>query len=202
MERTGLDELHSDTTFGHNIVEKGLRRQNGFLKSLPGDPYGGYRSLAKTFDDNFIPGLVVGGISGTLINFVEIVLIDWLKFGQIRFMDYAGLLAYGRQFYGFPENLLAFFIQVGLSATLGVLFIYIIDRVSTKDLLLKGIFFALNFWYFIFTLVLLFKVPYVLVVTFKGAAENLLSSSLFGVFLAESYQMIYLRKNRWGRSNS
>ncbi len=158
--------------------------------------------MAKTLDDNFIPGLVVGGISGTLINFVDIVLIDLLKFGQIRFMDYAGLLAYGRQFQGFPENLLAFFLQVGLSATLGVLFIYIIDRVSTKYLLLKGIFFALNFWYFIFALVLLFKVPYVLVVSFKGAAENLLSSLLFGVFLAESYQMIYLRKNRWGQPNS
>ncbi|HBE78041.1 MAG TPA: hypothetical protein DDW65_09730 [Firmicutes bacterium] len=151
--------------------------------------------MVNSFDDHFIPGLIVGGISGTLTNFVDIILVDFVKYGQVRFMDYAGLLAFGRQFHGFPENLLAFFIQMGLFATLGVLFICILSKVSTKYLLIKGIFFSLNFWYFIFALVLLFKVPYVLVLSFKGAVENLISSFLFGVFLAKAYQIIYLQKN-------
>jgi hypothetical protein len=152
--------------------------------------------LAKSFDDNFIPGLIVGSTSGVLINFVDIFLIDFLKFGQVRFMDYAGLLIYGRQFCGFFENLLAFFVQVGLSASLGVIFICIVDKVSTQYLLLKGMFFALDFWYFIFALVILFKVPYVKVLSFEGGLENLITSLLFGVFLAKSYQLIYLKKNQ------
>jgi hypothetical protein len=151
--------------------------------------------LVKSFDDHFMSGLIVGSISGTLTNFVDIFLVDFLKYGQVRFMDYAGLLAFGRQFHSFPENLLAFFIQIGLSATLGVLFVCILGKISTKYLLLKGVFFSLNFWYFIFALVLLFKVPYVLVLSFEGAVENLITSFLFGVFLAKNFQIMYLRKS-------
>lgn len=108
-------------------------------------------------------------------------------------MDYAGLLVYGRQFHTFLENLFAFFSQVIFSASLGVLFIYILNRVTTKYLMLKGIFFAINIWYLIFGLVLLYKVPYVLVLTFEGGIENFITALLFGFFLAETYRILYLR---------
>lgn len=153
--------------------------------------------MHKSFDDNFIPGLIVGGITGTVINFIEIILVDFLKFGQVRFMDYAGLLAYGRRFHTFLEVMFAFFIQISFAAAIGVAFVCILDRISTKYLELKGIFLALNFWYFIFSLVLLFKVPYVLVLTFDGAIENFVSSLLFGLCFAKTYRILYLRDKKW-----
>jgi hypothetical protein len=133
----------------------------------------------------------VGSVAGTIINFIQILLIDVLKFGQFRFMDYAGIMVYGRRFHTFVENLFAFFIQVGFSASLGVLFVLLLDGVSTKNLFLKGMYFGVFVWYFIFALVLLYKVPYLLVLTFEGGVENFLSSIIFGAVLAVAFRILY-----------
>jgi hypothetical protein len=149
--------------------------------------------LTDRFTGGFIAGLI-GGISTTITGYP----LYLLKISTLRFADFAAILIYGHKPYNLVETLFAILINWGFAAAGGIIFVYLIKAISSKNLIFKGWFLGVSIWFLAFIISTLFKVPGLVEVTFKNAFINFLISSIYGMVMAVAYCWL---KDRWGEAN-
>lgn len=148
--------------------------------------------------DRFTRGCLIGligGISTTLLGY----LFSLLKFGTLRFSDFAAILVYGRRAHSLLELLFATVVHWGFSAVAGVIFIYLLKAIGRKNLILKGWVFGVSIWFISYITTELFKIQEFATISFKSAVANFLVSSLYGIVITTVYS--YLEK-KVGRISS
>lgn len=136
--------------------------------------------------DRFTRGCMVGlagGIATTLIGY----LFSLLKFGTLRFADFAAIFIYGREAKGLFEVLFAILIHWGFSAAAGIIFVYLLKAIKTMNLLLKGWVYGVSIWFTAYITTELFKIPEFATISFQNAVANFLTASLYGIVMAEAY---------------
>ncbi|NLC52721.1 MAG: hypothetical protein GX770_01975 [Firmicutes bacterium] len=133
--------------------------------------------------EHYLPGLIAGFCGGLASTAVNLVLILLFKVGHLRFMDFAGVFIFGHPPANLGENLLACFAFLGFSATLGVLFTYLVGSPPKPYLLMKAIHFGIGIWFFSYAVTLLFKVPELAKISLSSALTNLLASAAYGLIL-------------------
>ncbi|HBR34587.1 MAG TPA: hypothetical protein DD734_08130 [Firmicutes bacterium] len=126
-------------------------------------------------------GLIAGLCGGLAATVINLVMILWFKYGEVRFMDFAGVFILGHLPRDFSEDLLAFFAFLGFAATMGVVFTHGISIPPKPYLLLKAVHFGLGIWFFSYALTLLFKVPELERISLSSAITNLLASMAYGL---------------------
>ncbi len=125
------------------------------------------------------------GILGWLPTFVFSMAID-LGFHllKLRFMDFAGILAFDHKPHGFWEALFSEAIVLAQMGALGMLFTLIIAIIARPHLLLKGGLYGGFTWFITYAMADLFKVTGIHgTVDFPTAFFNLIASVLWGTAL-------------------
>ena len=138
--------------------------------------------LSDRFTKGFSAGLI-GGVSTTILGYLFFL----LKFGTMRFADFAAIMIYGRKAKGILELLFAILIHWGFSGAGGVLFVYLLKIITPENLFLKGWFFGVSIWFFVYIVTELFKIPEMATISLNSAVANFLVSSLYGIVMAKAY---------------
>lgn len=139
--------------------------------------------------DRFTRGCLIGligGIATTVLGYVFFL----VKFGTLRFSDFAAILIYGRKAHGLLEILFATMVHWGFSAAAGIVFIYLLKVIGTKNLILKGWFFGVTIWFVAYITTELFKIQEFATISFASAVANFLVSSLYGIITAKAYSYL------------
>ena len=150
--------------------------------------------LKDRFTRGSIAGLI-GGISTTVLG----IFFALIKFGALRFSDFAAILVYGRKARVLLELLFATLIHWGFSAAAGIVFVYLIKAIGTKNLIYKGWFFGVSIWFFAYIITELFKIPELETISFTSAVSNFLVSSFYGIVTAGA--LLYMEKKLGRTSN-
>ena len=137
--------------------------------------------------DKLTNGFVQGLIAGIISSAIDLILVGWFKFGNIRFLDYAGVHIYGFKPGTLGEKFFAQIIQLIFSGFLGIIFVYWIDKVRKMNLWFKGLIFSMGVWFLVYTITILFELKPLNKISLESTLENFLTSLIFGLTIAISY---------------
>jgi uncharacterized membrane protein YagU involved in acid resistance len=137
-----------------------------------------------TMKDRFINGLVAGIVAGFVQITVSGFLYFILHFGHLKLGDFAGIMIFGRKPANLIEYQLAFLAHLGYAGSVGIAFSFLLQYISRKYLWVKGLYFGLAMWFFVYTIILLFKVPGLTKNTLESAMNNAITSCIYGLALA------------------
>jgi len=145
--------------------------------------------------DRFTRGFAAGAFAGVLADLLSLLTYNLLRITNWRFLDFAGLLIFGRRPAGAAEIIISVMGQVFFSAAMGVLFALLLPFVTSRYYWLKGWFFGVLIWFSVYTVVHLFQIPQLRELDLGTVSSNLLKASLFGLVLAWSLARLAKKSN-------
>lgn len=74
--------------------------------------------------DKLTNGFIQGIIAGVVANVADFIMVNWLKFGDLLYLDYAGVHLYGFKPETIGEKIFALAIQIIFSGLMGIVFVY------------------------------------------------------------------------------
>jgi len=134
--------------------------------------------------DRFTRGMLAGIIAGVITKAYDF-LAYYLHISTLRWMDVAGTLIYGRKPLNLWEAVFATLSAWLFHALLGVIFVYLIQRLfSSANLILKGWFYGVIGWFVIYSIIILFKAPEISFVPLRTSFSNFIGASIWGIIMA------------------
>ena len=135
--------------------------------------------------DRFYWGFIAGLIAGIPMVLFNLFSYYYLRLTEIRHLDWMSIFLYGQ----LPQNtfdiILAQLVHFGFLALLGITFAYFVPLVSSRHYLFKGWIFSLTIFGIIYAVTLIYQVPGLILIQPYTVTSNLISSSIFGITLAE-----------------
>lgn len=116
-------------------------------------------------------------------------------FAQLRLLDTASELIYGRLPLNAYESILAEIAVFFFGGFLGIGFTYLIQHVNSRYHLIKGWIYGLFVWFAIYSVIALFKMPDFRYPAPYTVTSNIISSSIFGLVLAETTKRLVSTKH-------
>ena len=107
-----------------------------------------------------------------------------LQLTELRFVDWAAILVYGKHLSLVSEGVLAFLIQIIFSGFLGIIFAYLLRHITSHLYLLKGVIFALIIGFFIYATPVLFQTPLLKEANLGTVLSNQIGGLLWGLTCA------------------
>lgn len=132
--------------------------------------------------DRFTRGFLSGIIAGapTLAFALLAISLNWTT---IRWAHFTAKLLYGRIEMNLMENIFATVTTFFFCGGLGVIFAFVIPRISSLNYILKGWFFGSAVWFLAFAITKLFNVPQMTIIPFNSVVINFIEASIWGVSL-------------------
>ncbi len=140
-------------------------------------------------NDKFIKG-IGSGVTAGVVAAVWNLATYYFNFSTLRYLDFSGVLIYGRKPTGTLESIFAWFGMLMFQALLGIVYAYLSPVIKTRHYLLKGWFYGVMVWFGSYAVTILFNVPELKIVSFKTAASNFIGASIFGWVLAHTLQLL------------
>ena len=109
--------------------------------------------------DKTIYGFLFGIIAGLVMNIINLFSYFILHFADLRYLDFMSIIVWGNKPLNFWESTLAFFLHLGFTGFLGILFL------------------------FAYSVTLLYKVPQLTNISVNTIVSNLISAGVFGFVL-------------------
>ncbi|MFP4662215.1 MAG: hypothetical protein ACLFPF_08490 [Halanaerobiales bacterium] len=134
--------------------------------------------------DRFTRGFFAG-IMAAVIQLVVGLVLYYLEFTELLWLNFASVLIYGREPLLFAEQVFSELSVFFFSGLMGILFAYLLTYTTSNNYLLKGFVFAETVWFSTFSITLLFKIPEFRIITFKTSVSNFILSAIWGLLLAE-----------------
>lgn len=125
---------------------------------------------------------------------LSLLTYNLLRVTNWRFLDFAGLLIFGRKPTGAAEIIISVLGQLSFSAAMGVLFAYLLPFTTKRLILFKGWFFGVLIWFSIYSVVHLFQLPQPRDLDLGTVVSNIVKASLFGLILAWSLARLSIKK--------
>lgn len=145
------------------------------------------------FNDRFIKGLFAGLVAGIVHDFYDVI-TNLLKIDEHSYFDWVGIVIIGKE----PKTLIEYILTISaktfLSAILGILFAYLIPKLTSKNLVIKGSIFGATIWFIFFTAVFVFKIEKLMDTNATSALSDAVNSIVYGIILALGYN--YLDKKQ------
>jgi hypothetical protein len=133
--------------------------------------------------DTFIRGLIAGFLAG-IVKDIPDVLVNVFRIHKLSFWDYAGVVGLNRLPSTWFELVLAFGLEVVFSTGLGVIFVYLAERViKTRHYLLLGAFLGGSIWFLVTALIKVFALQELQTHSLAEPWVNLLLSMAYGLLL-------------------
>lgn len=139
--------------------------------------------------DRFVNGLITGTVAGIAMDILNFIMY-YSNFSTMRYLDWAGIMIFGRKPVFLSEELFAQLVQLAFSAFIGILFAYLYFGVTSRYYLLKGLFFGVIFWFFMYAAGTALRLPHLTVIPFKTSLTNFLGSIVFGLVAAETLRRL------------
>lgn len=135
-------------------------------------------------DDRLTRGFVAGIIGDIIANAFSF-LAGALGWTTIRTADLIALVVYAHTPpFTFGELAFAFFGHLIVSGTLGVGFAYLMPRIASSNLWLKGIIYSVAVWYVVYSVATLFELPGTIPIPLNTAITDGVAAVIFGLSLA------------------
>lgn len=135
-------------------------------------------------EDRLTRGFIAGVISGIVTNAFNI-LLGASGLSELRFLDWTGIVMYDHiPPFTLGEMIFALVGQLIFTGGLGVLFIYLIPLITSKNLLFKSWLWGASIWFVIDGLTTLYKMEGISPTSLGTSVGNYLSASLYGLVLA------------------
>ena len=139
-------------------------------------------SMIFTEDDKFLRGIIAGLIAG-LAKDIPSIVADFFINPFPSYWDYAGLVGFGVEPNTFFEYFYAILIELGFSAAIGVIIVYINGIIPSKHFLIKGAFLGASVWLSISGLVFFTQIPQLSKPHIAATIINSLTSIGYGMLL-------------------
>lgn len=124
---------------------------------------------------------MLAGIPMVIINLLSF----YLNFARKTYADWMGIILYGRVPLNAFDNVLAQIVHFGFLGVLGIAFAYFIPLVGSSHYLFKGWVFSTIVFALLYAITTIYQMPGLAMVEPYTVASNLISSSIFGLVLAE-----------------
>lgn len=131
--------------------------------------------------DRFVRGLLAGLAGGVAAIAVNVFLNDVLNFGTLHFYEISGVMIFGHKPRGLAEALFAEIGHLGLSSAVGIALAYLIPKMKSTHLWIKGIFAGGAVWFAVYSMTVLFSVRQIHVSSLKSAISNVIASIVYGL---------------------
>ncbi len=142
--------------------------------------------------DRLTSGLVAGIIASIPMN-----ILDWGGFimgiHEERLLDWASVVTMGRLPLTPFEVIFAQAVQVLFCGFLGIGFAFILPQIGTAYYSLKGVIYGIMVWFVIYALALASQLPALEGHTFLSVVSSFVSSAIFGLVLAVSFNYLINR---------
>ncbi|MBT9174102.1 MAG: hypothetical protein DDT21_02513 [Syntrophomonadaceae bacterium] len=125
---------------------------------------------------------------------LSLLTYNLLRVTNWRFLDFAGLLIFGRKPAGAAEIIISVLGQLSFSAAMGVLFAYLLPFTTRRLILFKGWFFGVLIWFSVYSVFHLFQLPQPRELDLGTVVSNIVKASLFGLILAWSLARLSIKK--------
>ncbi len=145
--------------------------------------------------NRYINGLwagIGGGLAATAVN---LFLVNLIRFGRIRFIDFSSIFVIGHFPHNIWETIFAFLVNLVFYATSGVVFAYLISFCSERYLLLKGAHYGLGVWFIAYAITILFKIPELENVSLPTALTNFIAALCYGLVAAALLRLLRRKGN-------
>ncbi|PKM80533.1 MAG: hypothetical protein CVU89_13355 [Firmicutes bacterium HGW-Firmicutes-14] len=145
--------------------------------------------------DRLTRGLLAGLSAGIVTKIYDLLAFHY-GISTLRWLDFAGIMIYGRKPVALGEQVFATFGTWFFHALLGIIFVFLIQRVFSSDnLLLKGWFYSISWWFIIYAVFQLFKVPELASIPLKTALSSFVGASIWGLLLALALHWLDRKSN-------
>lgn len=131
--------------------------------------------------DRFMRGMLAGLTGGLAVLAVNLFSNEVLNFGKLYFCDISGVMIFGHLPRGLMQSIFAEIGHLGLTATVGIVLAYVLPKIKTSYLWIKGTFAGLAVWFAVYATTVLFEVQSVLKTDLPSALTNSLASVLYGL---------------------
>ncbi|TCL68507.1 hypothetical protein EDC14_101347 [Hydrogenispora ethanolica] len=135
-------------------------------------------------NDKYLHGLLAGLAGGVAAIAVNLLVILILKAHILRYIDFAGVLSFGRMPRGFWETCFALIVYTGFAGTLGVIFSYLLPHLGTACLSLKGMHYGSFVWFSSYAITTLYKTPHLVTISLESAASNFCAAIVYGLVMS------------------
>ncbi|MDW7649977.1 MAG: hypothetical protein SCK29_06410 [Bacillota bacterium] len=135
--------------------------------------------------DRFTRGFLAGLFTGVIINIIDYIAFI-LNLTDTRYVDIAARLVYGTRSHNLFEFIFAYLAQLAFSAFLGVIYSYLLIKITSENHLLKGWLFGVAVWFFTFAIIVMFRVPGISQAHSPTAFTNAVLASIFGITLTQT----------------
>lgn len=140
-------------------------------------------------DDRFKRGFLAGSVSGIFTNVIDF-LLGSMGLTTLRFVDWTGIVVLAHvPPYTFAETIFNFIVQIFFTAVIGVVFVYLLPLINSKNLFLKSWFLSLLIWFTVDGITTLYKVDGTSPIPLKTGITNVISSMIFGLAMAQCLHM-------------
>lgn len=133
-----------------------------------------------------------GFIAGVIGAFPEMVftLTLYYVFNAIRFryLDFASVIAFNHLPKGLFQIIVAEFGVFVFTGFLGVIFSHLIKTISSRNIILKGAFFGISIWFFVYAFITFFKVRPLFPIGFQTSILHMIGGVIWGITTAWTYR--------------
>ena len=149
-------------------------------------------------NDRFTKG-VIGGMSGAILQNIYAYFAELLGFTNTNYLDVAHAVLLNSNYQGFFAILVSFLGQLIIDGFWGVIFVFLIMKISEENFIFKGILFGLGIWFLVRVIITkFFKLPVLSDNTPEIAFFFFIGAALFGLTLALVLRLLntFPRKTR------
>ncbi|MCO1602423.1 hypothetical protein [Desulfosporosinus nitroreducens] len=133
--------------------------------------------------DKFYYGMISGLVAGTVQNTLNLTIFI-LGVTSLRYLDWTSIMIYGHKPVTILDGLFALINQLGINATIGIIFAYALPLLGFEHYLLKGMVMGIGAFQFTYFITFLFKIPDLIIIPTYTAISNFTTSAIFGIILA------------------
>lgn len=145
-------------------------------------------------DERFSNGIIGGIAAGVIKDIPDALFHNWLKLTSLSFWDYAGQVALFRHPQGLGEHLYALAYEVLFSIFVGIIYVYLKDKLQTGHYLIRGAIYGALIWFMVNAVVLAFQIKNLIKTDPATSMVNSICSIIYGILLA--YILHYLEEKR------
>jgi len=141
--------------------------------------------------DRFTKGFIGGAIAGVAM-VIPNYLLYLLNFNRLRYLDWAAVLIYGSKPNTIWETIFAEIGHIFFAGLLGIIFVYLIPNlISSSNLYIKGLIFSIFVWFGVYSLAIMFQMPFLSKVPLGSAVSNLLGAITYGLVITWSISALF-----------
>jgi RsiW-degrading membrane proteinase PrsW (M82 family) len=145
-------------------------------------------------DEKLSNGIIGGIVAGIVKDIPNAVFHNLLKLTGLSFWDYSAQIALFRHPRGWGEQFYALAFEVIFCIVIGIIYVYLKDKLKTGHYLIRGAIYGALVWFIIQAVILAFRIHALMNTDFLTSIVNSLCSVFYGILLA--FIIHYLEERR------